>query len=381
MEARVRTQVESLHASSTLAVVAVTGGGVRALTWLLEVPGASRTVLEALVPYAGPALVEFLGHEVEQAAGPGTAKDMAHRAYERARRLASDGSPVAGIGCSAAIVSDRPKRGDHRCFVSAWTGDAVTTYGVRLEKGARDRPGEEEVVSKLVLRALADASHVEFSLSLGLGERESVEVVVEEHGDPTERMLAGELRSATVQPDGRIGEGHAGRAGVLPGSFDPLHKGHEELAAVAASILGMPVTFELSIENVDKPALDEAEVRRRVAQFAGARAVVVTRTPTFREKAELFHGSTFVVGWDTVVRLVDPVYYAGGRSEMLRALGDIRRAGCNFLVAGRAEHGVFRTLSEAPLPPGFEDMFTGIPESEFRCDISSTGLRPGTQRQ
>src|SRR5690349_16379855 len=75
---------------------------------------------------------------------------------------------------------------------------------------------------------------------------------------------------------------------LLPGSFNPLHRGHTTLAAVAAARLGAPVHFELSITNVDKPDLPIEEVERRVAQFTLVGPVWLTRATTFARKAELF---------------------------------------------------------------------------------------------
>ena len=60
---------------------------------------------------------------------------------------------------------------------------------------------------------------------------------------------------------------------------------------------------------------------------------------------------------------------------MVAALESIRRQGGRFLVAGRVDGGKFRTLDDITLPRGFEDMFDAIPESAFREDVSSTGLR------
>ncbi|MFB3076872.1 MAG: hypothetical protein ACE1Y4_02600, partial [Lysobacterales bacterium] len=53
--------IAQIHASPLMAMLVVTGGGTQALADVLAVPGASRTVLEALVPYSAAALTEFLG--------------------------------------------------------------------------------------------------------------------------------------------------------------------------------------------------------------------------------------------------------------------------------------------------------------------------------
>jgi hypothetical protein len=162
--------------------------------------------------------------------------------------------------------------------------------------------------------------------------------------------------------------------GLLSGSFNPLHAGHERLAQAAAVVLGMPVLFELPVVNADKPPLSYAEVERRLEQFRGRHPVVLTRAPLFRDKAALFPGCVFVVGYDTAARLVEPRYY-GGEARRDAALAEIRAAGCRFLVAGRAVGGVFRTLSDIAIPERFRDLFIELPESVFRLDLSSTEIR------
>ena len=69
MDALVRRQIESVHASPTMAVMAIAGGASRALAWLLGVPGASRTVLEAVVPYSPSALEDHLGYAPDTVLG------------------------------------------------------------------------------------------------------------------------------------------------------------------------------------------------------------------------------------------------------------------------------------------------------------------------
>jgi hypothetical protein len=144
---------------------------------------------------------------------------------------------------------------------------------------------------------------------------------------------------------------------------------------VAAELLGTEVAFELSVINVDKPPLEEAEVRGRLAQFRGPGRVLLTRAETFHKKGTLFPGCVFVMGWDTATRLVDPRYYGGPEGAMLRVLAEMGAAGCRFLVAGRREGSSFHTLADVPVPPGYENLFQAIPEARFRADVSSTELR------
>src|SRR5262245_19847670 len=117
MDPSIQRLIESVHRSPSKVVLAITGGGTSAAAQLLEVPGASRTILEVVVPYHHEALCEFLGQTPESFCSAATSRALAGRARDRARWL-TPGEPIVGIGCTASLVTDRPKHGDHRLYVS-----------------------------------------------------------------------------------------------------------------------------------------------------------------------------------------------------------------------------------------------------------------------
>ncbi len=168
----------------------------------------------------------------------------------------------------------------------------------------------------------------------------------------------------------------AAPAVVLPGSFNPIHQGHWELARVAARTFGQPVAFELSVVNVDKPSLTPAEIRRRLQQFAWRAPVLLTHAPRFADKAELFPGARFVVGADTALRIVSHRYYDNDEARMHSTLERLRGLACQFLVACRVDaNGVCVQCGDLPIPSLYRDLFQDISPQEFRSDLSSTQLR------
>jgi len=161
LDASWRQTIAAMHASGRQAVLAITGGGSGAIAELLRVPGGSRLLLEALVPYDPRALTDFLGFEPAQAASLETAVAMAQRSRERAAKLAPSGARLVGLGATAGLVTDRPRQGEHRCHVAVTTGAYTDACTIVLAKGWRDRPGEEDLVARAIVLWLARSCGVD----------------------------------------------------------------------------------------------------------------------------------------------------------------------------------------------------------------------------
>lgn len=367
--------IHSLHQTSCGCVLAVTGGGATAASWLLCVPGASRTILEVQVPYSEESFCQFLGKRPDGFCNAATSVAMAELAWSRAMVLRPKGCCV-GIGCTASLASDRPKRGEHRFFASAAVEGAITTVSLILEKGARSRADEEIIVSQALINLLAESAGLDQRLELLLRPGEIVTKETLERGTLLAKFLRRDLQRLCVLTDGRLSEDAKPPGALLSGSFNPLHEGHCQLARLAADRLQLPLSFELSVTNVDKPALGLAEIRKRVAQFHGRLAVWLTYAPTFVEKAKLFPGCKFVVGVDTAARIVQPQYYEGGELGMTRAAETMRSQGCGFLVAARMTvPGRLMGMEDVAVPETFQGLFESVPKELFNMPISSTELR------
>jgi nicotinamide mononucleotide (NMN) deamidase PncC len=372
-----RQLISALHGSGRKAALAITGGGSGAVGELLRVPGGSRLLVEAQIPYDEQALAAFLGFAPAQACSAQTASAMAQTAWTRAARLASAGAEAVGLGATAALVSDRPRRGEHRFHIAFANSSGIAHCTCVLAKGRRDRAAEEDLVSRAIVLWLARGCGVATASPRSLldADEHYTETAVAT-ADTIDRLLAGEHDRVTVQPDGQIMAAAPRPAVLFPGSFNPMHQGHVLLARIAEDMRQQPLAFEISVTNVDKPPLEGETVRRRLTQFAWKSPVELTRAPTFLEKSRLFPGTTFVVGADTAERLFGPQYYGGDAERMHLALEEIGHSGASFLVAVRIDAaGRARGLADIAVPRRFVDLFIEIPERRFRLDISSSEIR------
>jgi nicotinamide mononucleotide (NMN) deamidase PncC len=380
--------VRAIHASDLRLGLAVTGGGSQAIADLLVVPGGSRTLIEAIIPYSPESLTAWLGSRPEHFCAPRTARSMAMAAFCRARELCktaegrtTESTNIAGIACTASLASDRPKRGAHRVHLALQTVAGTTTHSLELTKGARSRAEEERLVASMLLHLIAAAAGIAECLPLALREGELLDVQQTRAPRAWQELVAGSGRlvrhaHAKAEPQDRT---PLRDLVIFPGAFNPRHDGHRRMAAVAAKLLERPVEYEISIENVDKPRLDYTEMATRLAQFDDA-PLWFTRTPTFLEKSLFFQHAFFIVGVDTIERINDPKYYGGSEANRDNALRLIGVRGCRFLVFGRADSARgFRTLSDLQLADPLCDLCQEVREDDFRADVSSTELRRSTE--
>ena len=370
--------ISALHASGRKAALAITGGGSGAVGELLRVPGGSRLLIEAQIPYDALALATFLGFAPAQACSSDTAIAMARTARARAARLVPAGTDLVGLGATAALVSDRPRKGEHRFHIAFANSAGIAHCTCVMAKGRRDRAAEEDLVSRAIVLWLARACGIAAPSPRSLldADEHYAETVVAATVDTIDQLLAGELDRVTVQPDGQIMLSAPQPFVLFPGSFNPVHEGHVLLARLAEELRQQPLAFEISVTNVDKPPLAGETVRHRLAQFAWKSPVELTRAPTFLDKSRLFPRTTFVIGADTAERLVAPKYYGDDEVRMHVALEEIANSGGSFLVAVRIDAaGRVRALNDIPVPRRYADLFTEIPEHRFRVDTSSSEIR------
>jgi nicotinamide mononucleotide (NMN) deamidase PncC len=370
----------AIHDSGRKIVLAVTGGGIGAIAELLTTPGASRSILEATIPYASASLTKLLGGKPDQFCSEATARAMAMACYQRAVNLSEsttiESGQLLGGGCTASLRSERPKQGDHRIHVAIQSDSATLIASVRLQKGRRSRVEEDQVASSLFLNLLnAAASELPPTWVNGT-EDEPIDYQRFDAPHGWKTLLAGDCSWASGKNGDEFGEtipDSQSQVAIYPGAFHPRHEGHEQIAHFGSQRFNR-VIHEISIRNVEKPPLDFLEMSRRAAQFGLSEEIVFTRVPTFVQKARVFPGCTFLVGVDTIRRISHPKYY-GGEKDRDAAISELEKLRSRFLVLGRTVDGTFREFDPTEVTPTLAKLCEGVSEQEFRLDISSSELR------
>ena len=396
--------VRGLHATPHQAVIEVAGGTL-ALSWLHAVPGSSRTVLEATDRYCRASLADLLGAVPASVVSSAAASAMAAAALGRARVLAGAETPVLGAACTAALATDRRRRGADRACVAVanafGTSVSTLTFAAAADASGRNEPvgtadpadsaaasrqmavrqQQEAAASAMLVADLASACGVDTGrVAEQFAAAPGADVRREFHpSEPFAALESGRLGCVMLDASAQVVTARVDWRGtaLLSGSYHPLHRGHLALGNAAASFLGREVVYELPLVNADKAPVSLSGAQHRAAQFAARAPVVLSRAALFADKAALFPGAVFVVGADTAERLVDKRFYGGSTDNLNKALAGLAERGCRLLVAGRRSGERYLTLRDlAPrIPAAHRSLFRELPEALFRRDISSTEVR------
>ncbi len=360
--------IELIHQGDEKFAIVLAGGGSSAISRLLEVPGASNTLLSAFIPYHEVEMNQYLGGKPDSACSSQTARALAMVAWQRAKAIVP-GRRTFGIGVTAALATNRTRRGEDRCFLAVQSIESTRVMGVVFDKSGRTREEEEQKCSELILRVMGETSGLTINDQPFLRNTDKLTDTVHK-ADPTwQSLLEGKIVKTRELESSCF---------IFPGAFNPLHAGHLAMKEYARNKMGARVAFEISVFNVDKPPLDYIEMQNRSVALKD-QLFVYTNAPTFVEKCRLFPGATFIVGIDTLTRIDQKKYYNDSETQRDAAIREMADKGNQFLVFGRQSGNEFLSLRDINLTMQLRDICIAVDESEFRQDISSSELRQNDQ--
>jgi nicotinic acid mononucleotide adenylyltransferase len=328
-------ELKSIKERNVGIFAATTGAGAGLQQMLWSLPGSSSYLLGSSLPYNQRLLEEHIGFRPERFCTEETAVEMAIASYIKAKTALYDNKEfnrsALGLGLTASVASTEIHRGDHRihaAFVSDATflGTNCVTANVTIKKDAglaarlADGAYSDEVAFQLLLHALG------FTCSFGshpLGE-----VDLRESSHILQHCI---LSHSIFHPDGRretldkhivpITSGD-GETAIFPGSFNPPHEGHFNMAHKIADERPLGVRRVMFSVNLDYPIdrktgkpskapLAPIQALDRVAYFAHERqdhghpVVINTAQPLYFDKSLFYPRTPFVIGMDTIERMFE----------------------------------------------------------------------------
>lgn len=388
--------IAAIHQSPWKGVFAITGGGTGAIYDLQRRGGSSATILEVTVPYAMESFTSYIKATPEKFCSAKAARNLAMAAFLRATALSKD-SHLFGIGVTCSLTKglskdERPGR-KQVAYIAVQTLEY--TFVWELDLLLQDREVQEDYVADGIINVLSWVCNVkpwpnidDFASYVYVEKvfaNENLQRLLNK--EPIDAPLAlsylsrgkntGQLNATGIEIVRT--KTHLPYALVMPGSFNPLHDGHRGMAEYASRKYEAPVYYEISIQNVDKPALDYIELKERLGQFSPG-SLLITNCSKFVDKGQLLAPYTyFIVGVDTWNRFMDPKYHGNNETERNTAIEFLKENDVEFIVFGRFDGTNFivpYATKEAYWEcPGSSLIHEIVKESDFRRDISSTELR------
>lgn len=363
----------TLDPAPQIAVIA-TGAGAGFLHALWAVPGISKVLVRASLPYANAATVAEIGYAPEHFVSVEAAIGLAHAAYAQASRVGA--GRLVGMGITASVATTREHRGQPRFEIAVMDGNRVLTTSRTLAHGMGAIARERDDL---------DVTHAAMGLLEGLlfgdtGEpsREATALSQEIFFKFPVFMMNGTRDWAPAVADQLL---------FYPGAFDPLHEGHVGLHQAAGLATWRRAFFEITSDQPHKEPLSVQTMltRAEALRRAGCSVLFSRGAPLYIDKARRYPGAHFVIGADALDRMLDPKW-----CPVMPMLEEFDKLGTRFWVGARNGKDLktvlierlgddwFRQATRWSADPAMTPGSSLFRQVDGTWDISSTELREKT---
>lgn len=352
--------INQIHKSPFKLSLAITGGGTEAIGEILRHGSGSATILEAYVPYSPHSLEKFIGKKPTKYASAETAREMAMVAYQRALKLNKENNGakaknIIGIGvtCKLAKGSEERQGREHEIHFASQSYHRTSSCSIKIDDKLT-REEEEVLTSLFTIYKIAELSGIQQTEAAMKHIIEKVSAA----GNIIERTATVDEETARLLVDTLLSYEYANKKSVLifkkdkkqiskgrlilSASFNPCHKNHILMAKIAAEKYQLPVTFEISMANVDKAPIDFISLNSRLkslkeqASDVNLDSIYLTNAPLFADKAMIFPKSRFIIGTDTLNRLFNNYYYREDENKF-SLLAQFKKLNTLFVVFQRKD--------------------------------------------
>lgn len=286
----------------------ITGGGTGAIGNILREGGMSEYFVGAFVPYSTFQVNGMLRGKPEKYCSAQVARQLAISSYMQAREGNEKSEEIMGVGVTASLHKageERPDR-ENVAYVAFQINNKVFTYTIDLKASTQlDSPNKREDQEHYLATLIA--AKVKLWLSHGIltdlpNLPEALDVC-----ESLMKVYHTEFQRVNYATKMSDGDKYC----LFPGSFNPPHNGHIEMARQAHKLTGLPVVFELSVLNWEKPIVDPVDLSKRIDNlvpfenepwFGG---IVITTNSMMTNKIYSLKPEYVIVGMDTAIRLLN----------------------------------------------------------------------------
>lgn len=338
--------------------IAATGAGAGAQNEIWKTPGCSSYFAGATFPYGEDQLEEFIGYRPDKFVHPDVAIEMAMRAYQCAWN--GTGSAI-GIGCTAAVATNRLRKGDYVAYIARCDDNGVRLYKHELSanEGAVARHNHGKIIDWYISDVINnDCQMIDVTPS-------AIHLLMArpywQHDGKRlpESALTSQVICHATDSSERINRA------IFPGAFNPPHEAHFSIARKTNAV------FNLELSPPHKGLLNVTTVLQRLKMLRHSDVILTNGCPLYIDKSTRFNDHPIVMGADAFIRMLDPKW----GPEPAKMLEQFSQNGTKLMVFGREVDGKYVSADEAiSRVPESASCYDLVPV-DGRWDISSSQIR------